>query len=163
MYLSGFDTITVPDTVGPAPHEPTSLRGRANKARADKPHRLRDRSRGLEAHLLRACWDALHKAAASGVDPVTAEFGDSDQLDIGHFVMAMGSPFGLSQSVTLGIISAKSRRALDLGDSQEILNQDFLQTDAAINPGNSGGPLVDLSGRIRCRRALPAKLGAAHG
>lgn len=82
------------------------------------------------------------------VDAVTAEFGDSDQLDIGHFVMAMGSPFGLSQSVTLGIISAKSRRALDLGDSQEILNQDFLQTDAAINPGNSGGPLVDLGGKI---------------
>jgi hypothetical protein len=63
----------LPDTVGPAPHEPTSLRGRANTARADKPHRLRELSRGLEAHLLRACGDALTKAAASGVDPVTAE------------------------------------------------------------------------------------------
>jgi serine protease Do len=59
----------------------------------------------------------------------------------------MGSPFGLSQSVTMGIISAKSRRALSLG-SDNILNQDFLQTDAAINPGNSGGPLIDLNGRV---------------
>jgi RNA-directed DNA polymerase len=62
-----------PDTVGPAPQEPTSLRGRANTARADKPHRLRDRYRCLDAHRLRACWDDLNKATASGVDPVTAE------------------------------------------------------------------------------------------
>jgi len=63
----------LPDTVGPDPHEPTSLRGRANKARADKPHRFRDLSRCLDANLLRACWDDLNKAAASGVDHVTAE------------------------------------------------------------------------------------------
>jgi retron-type reverse transcriptase len=63
----------MPDTVGPDPHEPTSLRGIANKARADKQHRLRDLYRCLEAHLLRACWDDLNKAAASGVDHVTAE------------------------------------------------------------------------------------------
>ena len=63
----------LPDTGGPDPHEPTSLRGIANKARADQPHRLRDRSRCLDATLLRACWDDLHKAAASGVDHVTAE------------------------------------------------------------------------------------------
>jgi len=79
--------------------------------------------------------------------PGVGEWGDSDQLEIGHFVLAMGSPFGLSQSVTMGIISAKSRRSLSLG-SDEILNQDFLQTDAAINPGNSGGPLIDLNGRV---------------
>jgi serine protease Do len=78
----------------------------------------------------------------------TAEFGDSDNLDIGHFVMAMGSPFGLSQSVTLGIISAKGRRSLDLPGNRRVINQDFLQTDAAINPGNSGGPLIDLQGRV---------------
>ena len=79
----------------------------------------------------------------------TARWGDSDGLDIGHMVMAVGSPFGLSQSVTLGIISAKGRRALVLTDNNyEVINQDFLQTDAAINPGNSGGPLVDLTGRI---------------
>ncbi|MCC7424486.1 MAG: PDZ domain-containing protein [Planctomycetaceae bacterium] len=77
-----------------------------------------------------------------------AQLGDSDALDIGHMVLAMGSPFGLSRSVTLGIISAKARRSLKLGKEGDVLNQDFLQTDAAINPGNSGGPLVDLKGRI---------------
>lgn len=76
-----------------------------------------------------------------------AEWGDSDQLRIGHFVLAMGSPFNLSHSVSLGIISAKGRRSLQLG-AGDIINQDFLQTDAAINPGNSGGPLVDVQGRI---------------
>ena len=76
-------------------------------------------------------------------------WGDSDNLDIGHMVLAMGSPFGLSQSVTLGIISAKGRRSLVLGDKgEDVINQDFLQTDAAINPGNSGGPLIDLQGRV---------------
>lgn len=77
-----------------------------------------------------------------------AQWGDSDAVKIGHFVLAMGSPFGLSQSVTLGIISAKGRRSLKLGATNDVINQDFLQTDAAINPGNSGGPLIDLQGRI---------------
>lgn len=76
-----------------------------------------------------------------------AKWGDSQRVEIGHMVLAMGSPFGLSRSVTFGIISAKGRRQLKLGQS-EVLNQDFLQTDAAINPGNSGGPLVDMQGRI---------------
>ena len=75
-------------------------------------------------------------------------WGDSDNLDIGHIVLATGSPFGLSESVTMGIISAKGRRSLDLGNGREVINQDFLQTDAAINPGNSGGPLIDLQGRV---------------
>lgn len=77
-----------------------------------------------------------------------SRWGDSDELQIGHVVLAMGSPFGLSESVTMGIISAKGRRSLDLGPGREVINQDFLQTDAAINPGNSGGPLVDLQGRV---------------
>ena len=81
-------------------------------------------------------------------DVSVAEWGDSDRLDIGHMVLAMGSPFGLSESVTLGIISAKGRRSLQLGSGSEVLNQNFLQTDAAINPGNSGGPLIDLEGKI---------------
>ncbi|REJ73028.1 MAG: PDZ domain-containing protein [Planctomycetota bacterium] len=81
-------------------------------------------------------------------DLTPARWGDSDNLDIGHIVLAMGSPFGLSESVTMGIISAKGRRALELDDRREVINQDFLQTDAAINPGNSGGPLVDLQGRV---------------
>lgn len=77
-------------------------------------------------------------------------WGDSDQVAIGHIVLAMGSPFGLSRSVTFGIISAKGRSDLKLAANPEdkVINQDFLQTDAAINPGNSGGPLVDLTGRV---------------
>ncbi|MBL8850867.1 MAG: trypsin-like peptidase domain-containing protein [Planctomycetaceae bacterium] len=82
-------------------------------------------------------------------DLTPGRWGDSDNLDIGHIVLAMGSPFGLSKSVTMGIISAKGRRSLDLGgERREVINQDFLQTDAAINPGNSGGPLIDLQGRV---------------
>lgn len=81
-------------------------------------------------------------------DLQAARWGDSDKVEIGHLVLAMGSPFGLSQSVTLGIISAKGRRSLKLGETREMLNQDFLQTDAAINPGNSGGPLIDMQGQI---------------
>jgi serine protease Do len=82
------------------------------------------------------------------ISAVAAHWADSDGLQIGHLVLALGSPFGLSQSVTLGIVSAKGRRSLQLGGTGEMLNQDFIQTDAAINPGNSGGPLVDLQGRV---------------
>jgi serine protease Do len=89
---------------------------------------------------------AVMKVSASDLE--AARWGDSDKVEIGHMVLAMGSPFGLSQSMTYGIISAKGRRSLKLGQSAEVLNQDFLQTDAAINPGNSGGPLIDLHGRI---------------
>jgi serine protease Do len=77
----------------------------------------------------------------------SARLGNSDQIDIGDFVLAVGSPFGLSHSVTYGIISAKGRRNLELG-SKEIEIQDFFQTDAAINPGNSGGPLLNLRGEV---------------
>jgi serine protease Do len=82
---------------------------------------------------------------ASGLEP--ARLGDSDALEIGDFVLAVGSPFGLSQSVTRGIVSAKGRHNLDLGD-EELKLQNFIQTDAAINPGNSGGPLVNLRGEV---------------
>lgn len=78
---------------------------------------------------------------------VTARLGNSDALEIGDFVLAIGSPFGLSQSVTRGIVSAKGRHNLDLGDD-DLLWQNFIQTDAAINPGNSGGPLVNLKGEV---------------
>jgi serine protease Do len=89
---------------------------------------------------------AVLKIEASGLQP--CRWGDSDKLEIGNFVMAMGSPFGLSQSVSLGIISAKGRRSLKLGETTDVINQDFLQTDAAINPGNSGGPLINMLGQI---------------
>lgn len=80
-------------------------------------------------------------------DLTPARLGNSDELEIGDFVLAVGSPFGLSHSVTYGIISAKGRRQLELGDDSLRL-QDFLQTDAAINPGNSGGPLINLRGEV---------------
>ncbi len=80
-------------------------------------------------------------------DLLTAQLGNSNATEVGDFVLAVGSPFGLSHSVTYGIISAKGRRNLELG-SKEIVIQDFFQTDAAINPGNSGGPLLNLRGEI---------------
>jgi len=93
-----------------------------------------------------------------------ARWGDSDTVNIGHMVLAQGSPFGLSQSVTFGIISAKGRRSLRLGESSDVINQDFLQTDAAINPGNSGGPLIDLSGRvIGINTAIASNSGGNEG
>jgi serine protease Do len=96
-------------------------------------------------------------------DLVTARLGDSDQVDIGDFVLAVGSPFGLSHSVTFGIISAKGRRDLDLG-SDEIWLQDFLQTDAAINPGNSGGPLLNMRGEvIGINTAIASSSGGNEG
>lgn len=82
-----------------------------------------------------------------GPNLTPARLGNSDKLDIGDFVLAVGSPFGLSHSVSFGIVSAKGRRDLQLGDDG-IRYQDFLQTDAAINPGNSGGPLVNLRGEV---------------
>lgn len=75
-------------------------------------------------------------------DLQAAEFADSDALQVGDWVLALGQPFGLEDTVTAGIISAKGR---SLGHTAR---ERFLQTDAAINPGNSGGPLVDLEGRI---------------
>jgi serine protease Do len=96
-------------------------------------------------------------------DVVTATLGNSDAVDIGDFVLAFGSPFGLSHSVTFGIVSGKGRRDLDLGDSGVRL-QDFLQTDAAINPGNSGGPLVNLRGEvIGINTAIASSSGGNEG
>lgn len=77
------------------------------------------------------------------VDIVTLRFGDSDALEVGDFVIAIGNPFGLGQTVTSGIVSAVGRTGVagsQLGD--------LIQTDASINPGNSGGPLVNLAGEI---------------
>lgn len=76
----------------------------------------------------------------------TLKLGNSEEMDVGDWVIAIGAPFGLSQTVTHGIISAKGRS--DVQTEREILYQDFLQTDAAINPGNSGGPLLNLKGEV---------------
>ena len=85
--------------------------------------------------------------AVEAADLIASPVGDSDRMEIGDFVLAMGSPFNLSHSVTFGIISARGRHDLQLGDDS-VRFQDFLQTDAAINPGNSGGPLCNLRGEI---------------
>lgn len=73
----------------------------------------------------------------------TVQLGDSDILEVGNLVMAIGAPFGLTQTVTTGIISAEGRSDVGIADYE-----DFLQTDAPINPGNSGGPLINMRGEI---------------
>jgi len=70
--------------------------------------------------------------------------GDSDKLEVGEWVAAIGNPFGLEHTITVGVISAKNRNIR----AKDVNFQGFLQTDAAINPGNSGGPLLDLSGKV---------------
>lgn len=96
-------------------------------------------------------------------DLVPARIGDSDTAEIGEIVMAFGSPFNLRRSVTRGIISARGRSNLDLGEG-EVVYQKFLQTDAAINPGNSGGPLVNLRGEvIGLNTAIASNSGGNEG
>lgn len=105
-----------------------------------------------------------HPATVIGVDPETdiavikietknplptIKLGNSEGAQVGDWVLAIGSPFGLSQTVSAGIVSAKNRSIQDPGEggfSKQF--QKFIQTDAAINPGNSGGPLVDMSGQV---------------
>lgn len=84
---------------------------------------------------------ALLKINADKLTP--AEWGDSNSLEVGALVWAVGSPFGLQHSITAGILSGKNRQGL-----AGSIYHDFLQTDAAVNPGNSGGPLVDVRGRV---------------
>ena len=96
-------------------------------------------------------------------DLVGARFGDSRSCEIADFVVAIGSPFGLSHSVSYGIVSAKGRRDLELGP-QGVVFQDFLQTDAAINPGNSGGPLINMRGEvIGVNTAIASNSGGSDG
>ena len=106
--------------------------------------------------------DQKYDAKVVGVDPDTdlavikidvprelpvAKLGNSDGVQVGDWVLAIGSPFGLDATVTAGIISAKDRStSIISGETRQF--QRFLQTDAAINPGNSGGPLVDMAGQV---------------
>lgn len=76
-------------------------------------------------------------------DLPVARLGNSDDIEVGDWAIAIGNPFGLNQTVTVGVISAKGRANMGIADYE-----DFIQTDAAINPGNSGGPLVNLEGEV---------------
>lgn len=86
---------------------------------------------------------ALLRVESNTPLPVAA-MGDSDELDVGHWAIAIGAPLGLESSVTIGVVSAVGRLTGVTGE----VNQDFIQTDAAINPGNSGGPLVNIHGEV---------------
>ena len=99
----------------------------------------------------------------TGEDLEPARLDEKDSVHIGDMVLAIGSPFGLSHSVTLGIVSAKGRRDLELGEGG-VKFQDFIQTDAAINPGNSGGPLVNLRGDVvGLNTAIASNSGGSEG
>ena len=121
---------------------------------------------GREFYPTRVLSDASTDVAVMKIDASdlpAARLGDSEATEIGDFVIAIGSPFGLSHSVTFGILSAKGRRDLSLGE-QKIELQDFFQTDAAINPGNSGGPLLNLRGEvIGLNTAIASSSGGSEG
>jgi putative serine protease PepD len=95
-------------------------------------------------------------------DAPALQFGDSDAIQVGDNVIAIGSPLGLSGTVTTGIISAKNR-AVTTGGEGETSFINALQTDAAINPGNSGGPLVNMSGAVVGVNSAIATLGTGFG
>lgn len=84
---------------------------------------------------------AVLEIKSSGLPPLT--FSDSSKLEVGEWVVAIGNPFGLSHTLTVGVVSAKGRTSVGINDYE-----DFIQTDAAVNPGNSGGPLVNLDGKV---------------
>jgi Do/DeqQ family serine protease len=108
--------------------------------------------------------DEEYKAKVIGVDPITdvalikiearlkdeqvARLGDSDKIKIGDWAIAIGNPFGLDWTVTVGVISAKGRAGLNIGGGKGPDVQNFIQTDASINFGNSGGPLVNIKGEV---------------
>ena len=94
-----------------------------------------------------------------GKDLPVLPMGDSDAIDVGEWVLAIGSPFGLTGTVTSGIVSAKGRDGMGITDYEN-----FLQTDAAINPGNSGGPLVNLQGQaVGINTAIVSSSGGYNG
>jgi serine protease Do len=102
---------------------------------------------------------AVVKIDPGKVKLTAAVLGDSDKLEVGDWVIACGSPFGLRQTVSAGIVSAIGRGNVGITEYE-----DFIQTDAAINPGNSGGPLVDLEGRVvGINTAIASQNGGNNG
>ncbi len=102
---------------------------------------------------------AVLRLDAKGAQFPALEFDDSDSLEVGDLVLAIGDPFGVGQTVTSGIVSALARTQVGISDYQF-----FIQTDAAINPGNSGGALVDMDGRLAgINTAIFSKSGGSHG
>jgi len=94
-----------------------------------------------------------------GGDLPVLPLGDSDSLEVGEWVLAIGNPFGLSHTLTAGVVSAKGRSRVGITDYE-----DFIQTDAAINPGNSGGPLVNLDGKaVGMNTAIFSRSGGYMG
>ena len=110
--------------------------------------------------------DSSYDLAVLKVDVTDAPaltLGDSDKVEVGDSVIAIGSPLGLAGTVTSGIISAKNRAVTSGNGAGESSYIDALQTDAAINPGNSGGPLVDISGAVVGVNSAIASLGSSFG
>ena len=102
---------------------------------------------------------AVLRLDANGVEFPSIGFSDSDSLEVGDIVLAIGDPFGVGQTVTSGIVSALARTQVGISDYQF-----FIQTDAAINPGNSGGALVDMDGLlVGINTAIFSKSGGSHG
>jgi len=94
-----------------------------------------------------------------GKDLPLLPLGDSDALEVGEWVMAIGNPFGLSHTLTVGVVSAKGRTSVGITDYE-----DFIQTDAAINPGNAGGPLINMKGEaVGINSAIFSKSGGYMG
>jgi len=117
--------------------------------------------------------ESTHKAKVVGTDPKTevavikveadnlsvARLADSDKVLVGDWVLAIGGPFGLENTVTAGIVSAKGRDTVGIADYEN-----FIQTDAAINPGNSGGPLINMRGEVMgINTAIATRSGASAG
>ena len=99
------------------------------------------------------------RLSAAGVRFPSIEFSDSDSLEVGDLVLAIGDPFGVGQTVTSGIVSALARTQVGISDYQF-----FIQTDAAINPGNSGGALVDMDGQlVGINTAIFSRSGGSQG
>lgn len=105
---------------------------------------------------------ALLKVEADGLP--TLQFGNSDALRLGEWVLAIGNPYNLTSTVTAGIVSAKARGEMNILGRQEFGIESFIQTDAAVNPGNSGGALINTRGQlVGINTAIASRTGAFSG